>query len=71
MIAGFQFDGESYKKQIDEFSNILFRHSDLFRGFSEDIEGEYKKLLDELEEQGIEELLSEVNRQLDNWYFMK
>ncbi len=66
-IAGFQFDGSGYKAEIDEISKIFYQYSNLFRGFSENVESDYENMLSALQEKGVDDVLVEVNRQLEEW----
>lgn len=66
-IAGFQFDGSGYKAEIDEISKIFYQYSNLFRGFSENVESDYENMLSDLQEKGVDDVLAEVNRQLEEW----
>ena len=70
-IAGFQFDGSTYKKEIDGISEVFYQYSNLFRGFSEDVEGDYENLLNALREKGVNDVLADVNRQLEEWNAIK
>ena len=68
LIAGFQFDGSQYKEQIDQLSKIYYSYSELFRGVSENPQEDYIKLMEEMKAAGIDEVVTEVNVQLEQWY---
>ena len=67
VIAGFQFDGSGYKEKIDELSLIFYKHENLFRGMSESPEEEYESMIEEMRDEGINQVAEAVNIQLDEW----
>ena len=67
VIAGFQFDGSGYKEKIDELSLIFYKHENLFRGMSESPEEEYESMIEEMRDEGINQVVEAVNIQLDEW----